>query len=167
MTPEELFTSHEIRSLTLAPDTDIRDAEASRVELDFADGYRVSFKLLEGPAVNVYRWLEAIGPPPDCPVTLTPRGHELSPDQCGETVRKLIASISGRVAKIHREQKILNTQPLGKSFLLHGRTRFEVLEDNGKGQLTIRIQRDGNSSEAGLAASDLLDGLHAGVITPA
>ena len=56
-------------------------------------------------------------------------------------------------------------KPVGKSFLLYGKTRFDVLSDNGKGQLAIRIQREDGSSEAGMAANDPLDGLYAGVIT--
>lgn len=68
------------------------------------------------------------------------------------------------MAKIHKEQSILHIQPVGKTFLLMDKTRFDVLADDGEGQLSIRIYREGEVSEAGLAANDLLDGLYSGII---
>jgi len=77
----------------------------------------------------------------------------------------LIEAIRPRVAKVHKGQSILGTQPLGKTFVLYDKTRCEVLADNGEGQLTIRIVRQDGSAEASLAANDLLNGLYSGAIT--
>ena len=88
--------------------------------------------------------------------------------QLQQQMDQLIAAISSRVAKIHKEQSILHIQPVGKTFLLMDKTRFDVLTDDGEGQLSIRIYRDGGindlGNEAGLAANDLLDGLYSGII---
>ena len=161
----ELFARYEVRSLRIARDADIRAAEASLVEISFAGGYRVSFKLLEGEAAQLYRFLEGVGAAPRCEPQLTPAGRQLGPDERAAWLRILLGAIADRVAKIHKEQSILNIQPVGKSFLLYGKTQFDVLSDDGEGQLAIRIQRADGSSEAALGANDLLDGLYAGIIT--
>lgn len=163
----EFFARYEIHSLRIARDADIRAAEASLVEIFFTAGSRVSFKLLEGEAAQVYRNLEGIGAAPRCEPQLTPAGRQLGADERGAWLRVLLAAITDRVAKIHKEQSILNVQPVGKRFLLYGKTQFEVLSDDGQGQLAIRILRADGSSDAALAANDLLDGLYAGIITQA
>lgn len=162
----EFFSRYEIRSLRIARDADIRAAEASLVEIFFTGGFRVSFKLLEGEAAQLYRYFEGIGAAPGCEPELTATGRQLSADERGASLRILLAAITDRVAKIHREQSILNIQPVGKRFLLYGKTEFDVLADDGEGQLAIRILRADGGSEAALAANDLLDGLYAGIITP-
>jgi hypothetical protein len=161
-----LFARYGIRALRIAPDADIRAAQASLVEIDFTGGFRVAFKLLEGEAAQVCRYLEGIGAAPGCEPELTATGRQLGPDERDAWLRRLLAAINDRVAKIHREQSILNVQPVGKRFLLYGKTPFDVLSDDGEGQLAIRILRADGSSEAALAANDLLDGLYAGIITP-
>lgn len=161
----EFFARYGIRSLRIARDADIRAVEASLVEIFFTDGFRVSFKLLEGDAAQLYRNLKGIGAAPGCKPELTPAGRLLGADEQGAWLRILLAAITDRVAKIHKEQSILNIQPVGKRFLLYGKTQFEVLSDDGQGQLAIRIQRADGSSDAALAANDLLDGLYAGIIT--
>lgn len=163
----EFFARYEIRSLRITRDADIRAAEASLVAIFFTSGFRVSFKLLEGEAAQVYRYLEGIGAAPGCEPQLTPAGRQLGPDERGAWLRILLDAIADRVAKIHKEQSILNIQPVGKRFLLYGKTQFDVLSDDGEGQLAIRILRADGGSEAALAANDLLDGLYAGTITPA
>lgn len=163
----EFFARYGIRSLRITRDADIRAAEASLVEIFFAGGFRVSFKLLEGGAAQVCRYLEGIGAAPACEPELTSAGRQLGPDERGAWLRILLDAIADRVAKIHKEQSILNIQPVGKRFLLHGKTQFDVLSDDGEGQLAIRIQRGDGGSEAALAANDLLDGLYAGIITEA
>ncbi len=162
----EFFSRYEIRSLRIARDADIRAAEASLVEIFFTGGFRVAFKLLEGKAAQLYRYLEGIGAAPECAPELTPAGRQLGADERDAWLRILLAAISDRVAKIHKEQSILNIQPVGKRFLLYGKTPFDVLSDDGEGQLAIRILRADGGSEAALAANDLLDGLYAGIITP-
>ena len=159
------FSRYEIRSLRIARDADIRAAEASLVEIFFTGGFRVSFKLLEGEAAQLYRYFEGIGAAPGCEPELTAAGRQLGADERGASLRILLAAITDRVAKIHREQSILNIQPVGKRFLLYGKTEFDVLTDDGEGQLAIRILRADGGSEAALAANDLLDGLYAGIIT--
>jgi len=163
----EFFSRYEIRSLRIARDADIRAAEASLVEIFFTGGFRVSFKLLEGEAAQLYRYFEGIGAAPGCEPELTAAGRQLGADERGASLRILLAAITDRVAKIHREQSILNIQPVGKRFLLYGKTPFDVLADDGEGQLAIRILRADGGSEAALAANDLLDGLYAGIITQA
>jgi hypothetical protein len=161
----EFFARYEVRSLRVARDADIRAVEASLVEIFFAGGFRVSFKLLEGAAAQLYRHFEGIGGAPRCEPELTAAGQQLGADERTARLRILLSAITDRVAKIHKEQSILNIQPVGKSFLLYGKTRFDVLSDDGEGQLAIRILRADGSSAAALAANDLLDGLYAGIIT--
>lgn len=178
------FEQYRLDSLRVTQDTDIRGKPVSLVDISFApaqgsgsDRYQVAFKLLaqveeEGAAGNEaadsHQFLRAIGPPPTCTLDLTPAGQSLSAEQLQQRMDQLIAAISARVAKIHKEQSILHIQPVGKSFLLMDKTRFEVLADDGEGQLNIRIYRDGGindlGNEAGLAANDLLDGLYSGII---
>ncbi|MGH8033603.1 MAG: hypothetical protein ACREO9_00145 [Lysobacterales bacterium] len=165
------FTRFQIGEIRLSPDTDIRDREVSRVEVcfgqgadDAARGYRVVFKLLE-QAADAHRYLRRIGPPPECALELTPQGEQLGDEEREARIASLLSAITGRVAKVHEEQSILNIQPVGKTFLLMGKTRFVVLADDGEGQLRIRLHRAGENSEAGLNANDLLDGLYSGLIT--
>jgi hypothetical protein len=80
-------------------------------------------------------------------------------------VRDFIAAIRERVEKIHKEQSILGTQPVGKIFVLNNKTRFKVLADDGEGQLSIEIMDKEGGREARLGANDLLDGLYVGLIT--
>jgi hypothetical protein len=162
-----------IDELLISQDVDIRDREVSRVEVRFgaapgddAPGYHVVFKLLD-QAADAHRILRRIGPPPECLLELTPEGERLADEIQEACVAELLAAIAGRVAKVHKEQSILNLQPVGKSFLLMGKTRFDVLADDGEGQLRIRLHRPEGSSEAGLNANDLLDGLYSGLITRA
>jgi hypothetical protein len=157
----------------VSQDADIRDREVSRVDVSFgaepgdgARAYHVVFKLLD-QAADAWRYLRRVGPPPECTPELTPEGERLGAEEQAAQLGVLIRAIESRVAKVHKEQSILNIQPLGKSFLLMGKTRFEVLADDGEGQLRIRIHRPEGSSEAGLNANDLLDGLYSGLITRA
>jgi hypothetical protein len=162
----DFFDAYDIQSIQVSHDADIRDDEASLVDICFdsgGDGYRASFKLLAGAAARIHRQLKAIGP--GLELDLTPEGKAAGAQAVAQTLRVFIEAITDRVAKVHREQSILGIQPVGKSFLLYGKTRFEVLSDDGKGRLAIRIMRKDGSSEAGLNANDLLDGLYAGVIT--
>ena len=169
------FEQYRLDSLRVTQDTDIRGKPVSLVDIGFAptqgsdsDRYQVAFKLLEQTAGNgaadSHQFLRAIGPPPACTLELTPAGQSLSAEQLQQRMDQLIAAISSRVAKIHKEQSILHIQPVGKTFLLMDKTRFDVLTDDGEGQLSIRIYREGEVSEAGLAANDLLDGLYSGII---
>ena len=165
----DFFASYDINKIRIFRDTDIRDAEASLVEVSFGRGdetgpYQVNFKLLS-QASRIHRHLLSIGPRPDLRLELSPQGEDQGHDMLDSLVREFLQAIRDRVAKVHKEQSILGIQPVGKSFLLYGKTRFDVLSDNGKGQLAIRIQREDGNSEAGMAANDLLDGLYAGVIT--
>lgn len=166
---EGFYKAYDIHSICVSADADIRDEETSLVDIQFSAGeetgsYRVNFKLL-GAASRTHRYLKRLGPRPQLQVELTPAGVAMGQDSIRKLFAEFVEAIRDRVAKIHKEQSILGIQPVGKSFLLYGKTRFEVLSDNGAGQLAIRIQREEGSSEAGMAANDLLDGLYAGVIT--
>ena len=169
------FNQYRLDSLRITPDTDIGGKPVSLVDIRFvpaqgsgSDRYQVAFKLLaqagDDGAADSHLFLHAIGPPPDCSLALTPAGQSLSAEQLQERIDRLISAISTRVAKIHKEQSILHIQPVGKTFLLMDKTRFEVLADDGEGQLNIRVYREGDVTEAGLAANDLLDGLYSGII---
>jgi hypothetical protein len=169
----EFLETYDISAIRIAQDADIRDHEASLVEITFrqdseggSSGCRVNFKIL-GEAARTHRFLLGISAPPNTTLELTQQGLDLGGQQVSRIVRGFIDAIAARVAKVHKEQSILGIQPVGMTFVLHGRTRFEVLSDNGKGQLTIRILKKDGSNEAGLAANDLLDGLYSGVITRA
>jgi len=162
-------------SLRITPDTDIRGNPVSLVDISFipaegsgSDQYQVAFKLLaqagDDGAADSHLFLRSIGAPPACKLELTPAGQSLSAKQLELRIDQLISALSTRVAKIHKEQSILHIQPVGKTFLLMDKTRFDVLADDGEGQLNIRIYREGEVNEAGLAANDLLDGLYSGII---
>jgi hypothetical protein len=169
----EFLETYDISAIRIAQDADIRDREASLVEITFRQDSEggsstclVNFKIL-GEAARTHRFLLGISAPPNITLELTQLGLELGGQQVSRIVRGFINAIAARVAKVYKEQSILGIQPVGMTFILYDRTRFEVLSDNGKGQLTIRILKKDGSSEAGLAANDLLDGLYSGVITRA
>ena len=159
----DFFQRYEILAIRISRDADIRDSEACRVDVSFADGFHVSFKLLDGPAAQAHRFFEGIKPGPE-PI-LAAGASDLDDDSRKKLLQAFLDAIDNRVAKVYKEQSILNIQPVGKSFLLYGKTRFDVLSDNGEGQLAIRIRRPDGNSDAAFAANDLLDGLYAGIIT--
>jgi len=172
MKTADFLQSYGIEELRLQRDGDIRHRDVSRVEVAFGSGedgaqaYRVDFKLLD-QASDAHHHLRRIGPAPDCTVEWTDAGAQLGPDEKAARLTQLLNAIRDRVDKVHKEQSILNIQPVGKSFLLMGKTRFEVLSEDGEGQLRIRLHREDEVSEAGLNANDLLDGLYTGLITRA
>ena len=167
------FDDYGVAAIRISKAADIRDAEVSQVDINFgqrpggsSQDYAVTFKVLDR-ASDTHRFLLGIGSPPDFKVELTGLGEEIGSAEICDRIRVLIDVIKPRVAKVHKEQSILGTKPLGKTFLLYNKTRFEVLTDNGEGQLTIRIIRKDGTDEASLSANDLLDGLYSGVITEA
>lgn len=171
MQPVTLFEQYTIDELCISADVDIGDRAVTRVDVCFGRGpdnevreYRVAFKVLD-QASGTHRYLRRIGPPPQCRLELTAAGERLGEAEQTTCVARLLDAIAGRIAKVHKEQSILNIQPVGKSFLLMGKTRFEVLADDGAGQLSIRVHHPAGSSAAGLNANDLLDGLYSGLIT--
>ena len=171
MKPVTVFERYAIHELCISADVDIDDRAVTRVDVCFGRGpgnevraYRVAFKLLD-QASDTHRYLRRIGPAPECRLELTAAGERLGEPERTTCIAQLLDAIAGRIAKVHQEQSILNIQPLGKSFLLMGKTRFEVLADDGAGQLSIRLHYPAGSSEAGLSANGLLDGLYSGLIT--
>ena len=169
----DFFAAYHIHSIRISKGADIRDNEISLVDISFnhdsgdeSQSYLVTFKVLN-QASDTHQYLLGISARPDFKLDLTQAGNDLGSEAICAKIRSFIKAINTRVAKVYKEQSILSTQPLGKTFLLYGKTRFKVLTDNGEGQLTISIIRNDGSSEAGLSANDLLDGLYTGVITPA
>ena len=65
MTAAGFLERYEIHSIRISREADIRDAEACLVEVSFAGGSRVSFKLLDGPAARTHRYFEGIQPGPE------------------------------------------------------------------------------------------------------
>ncbi len=166
------FEDYRIRSIGISIGADIRSDVISQVEINFlrdadndAAGYAVSFKLLD-KASDAHRYLRGIGGQlSDYRVQLTEEAQSMGSNAIAGKVRDFIAAIRERVEKIHKEQSILGTQPVGKIFVLNNKTRFKVLADDGEGQLSIKIMDNEGDSEAKFGASDLLDGLYAGLIT--
>lgn len=162
-----LFEKYDIHSIRIAADSDIRASEASRVEIRFNSGgdrsaaYGVTFKLL-GPGAGAHRYLRGIGP--GSAPELTDEGRALGTEGIEPTLNELVGAIGNRIAKIHKEQSILNIQPVGKTFTLSGKTRFDVIADDGDGRLRIRIHAAEGDKDAALSANDLLDGLYTGLI---
>lgn len=197
MKPSDFFAKYGIAGLKVSPGADIRDHAVSRVEVEFADdpdegapGYRIDFKVQDESAAGsqhhstagslaasragsleqapeAHRVLRRIGAAPGCAIEWTADGDALGNEEKAAAIAALLRAIEDRVAKVHKEQSILNIQPVGKTFLLMDKTRFEVLADDGEGQLKIRLHRPEGTSEAGLNANDLLDGLYSGLITRA
>ncbi len=170
---QDFYTEFDIQSIRISQATDIRDAEVSQVDIGFgsdsgdsSQNYAATFKVLH-EASDTHRYLSGIGAPPDFKVDLTAAGKELGPEEICNRIRTFMDAVRSRVAKVHKEQSIMGIRPLGKTFVLHNKTRFEVLDDDGEGQLRIRIVRKDGSDEAGLTANDLLDGLYSGAITEA
>lgn len=165
----DFFDKYRLDSIRVAEDSDIRGMPVSLVDIRFtpaesdARPYQVAFKLLD-QATDTHLFLRGIGGPPGHQIDLTPLGESLGREQVQDRINQLLSALVSRVAKIYKEQSILHIQPVGKTFLLMDKTRFEVLTDDGQGQLSIRIHRHGSVSEAGLAANDLLDGLYSGII---
>jgi len=171
MKPVAFFQRFDLVELIVAADRALGNRAITRVQAVFGEdpqegtrGCRVDFKVLDR-ASGAQRYLRRIGPAPECAVEWTAAGEALSAGAQQALVSELLDAIGDRIAKVHKEQSILNVQPVGKSFLLMDRTRFDVLADDGAGQLRIRIHRPEGVSEAGLAANDLLDGLYSGLIT--
>lgn len=167
----EFLTRYHIEELLVGRDADIADREVSRVEVEFgreadegARACRVVFKLLD-QASDTHRYLRRVGPPPECAIEWVAQGLGLGAAEQRACIARLLKAIDSRVAKVYTEQSILNIRPVGKSFVLMGQTRFDVLSDDGEGQLRIRLYRPDGSSEAALGANDLLDGLYSGLIT--
>jgi hypothetical protein len=169
----DFFQAYEVQAIRISRAEDIRAAEVSQVDIRFGrepgdatQNYSVAFKILDR-GCDTHRYLRGIGSPPDFEPDLTSAGCDLGRDELCVRIRAFIDAIKPRVVKVHKEQLILGTQPLGKTFVLYNKTRFEVLADNGEGQLTIRIVRKDGSGKASLSANDLLDGLYSGAITEA
>ena len=135
------FDQYRLDSLRIAQDADISGKPVSLVNIRFipaegsgSDQYQVAFKLLaldgDKGAADSYLFLRAIGSPPECTLELTPEGESLGREQVQQRIDRLINALSSRVAKIHKEQSILHIQPVGKTFLLMDKTRFDVLADD-------------------------------------
>ncbi len=166
----KLFADYSLRSLSLSRGTDISGQEVSDVEIRLAtdiddpgSDHRVSFKVLDRGA-DSHRYISSVVVQPRLELSLTDEGRRLSTEDVSAKALRFIDSIDTRVAKIHQEQSILSTQPVGKTFELNHKTRFTVLADDGAGHLTISIQGKDGEQQAKLAANDLLDGLYAGFI---
>jgi hypothetical protein len=165
------FEDYRIRSIGISIGADIHNDVVSQVEINFfrdadndAAGYVVSFKLLD-KASDAHRYLRGIGGQlSDFRVQLTEETQGMGSNAIAGKVRDFIATIKERVEKIHKEQSILGTRPVGKIFVLNNKTRFKVLADDGEGQLSIEIMGKKGGREAKLAANDLLDGLYVGLI---
>ena len=170
MSLANFFDRYRLDWLGITPNTDISGKPVSLVDIHFkpaagsaTGSYQVAFKLLD-QAADTHQYLRAIGAPPDFSLELTANGKSLSETQLRDRIRHLLIALEQRVAKIHKEQSILHIKPVGKNFLLMDKTRFEVLADDGQGQLSIRVNRKEGVKEAGLGANDLLDGLYSGII---
>ncbi len=165
------FDDYLIRSIGISIGSDIRNDAVSQVDIHFfrevgndATAYLVSFKLLDR-ASDAYRYLRSISSQnTNFQVQAAEAGQGLGSDALARKVRNFIAAIRERVEKIHKEQSILGTQPLGKTFILNNKARFKVVADDGEGQLTIEIMGQQGGREARLGMNDLLDGLYTGMI---
>ncbi|MES9926460.1 MAG: hypothetical protein ABW152_20490 [Candidatus Thiodiazotropha endolucinida] len=167
------FNEYGIRIINITKGEDIRKDEVSHVEIVFAaetdsDGKDtvVSFKLTE-QASDLHRYISTIDCSTNPILDLTASGEKLVAGAVRGRLWHFINTISPRVAKIHKEQSILATRPLGKTFILNNKTQFKVLKDDGEGHLTIGIIDGDVVREAKLSANDLLDGLYVGMIAPA
>jgi hypothetical protein len=165
------FEDYRVRSIGISVGTDIRNDVISQIEINFfrdadndAADYVVSFKLLDR-ASDAHRYLRGIGGrSSDFRVQVTEETQGLGRQAIAGKVRDFIATIKERVEKIHKEQSILGTQPVGKIYILNNKSRFKVLADDGQGQLRIEIMDKEGRREARLGANDLLDGLYVGLI---
>jgi hypothetical protein len=72
-------------------------------------------------------------------------------------------SIDGRLQRIRHEEDVQNIEYLGNTFVLGGKTVFDVVADE-EGRLTIEMHKGDKRQQAMLLASSLLDGLYDGSI---
>ncbi len=147
-----------LQSVRLAEVAGVSEGAASVCDIvvDFADGYRVRFKLptAETPAAS---GVVELGPAGEVHVE---HGHAV-PDE--EQLRGFFRRIETRLEKIQHEQSVQTITYLGNTFILNDKTVFDVVGDED-GRLAIEMHRRGERKPAVLLASALLDGLYDGSI---
>jgi len=135
-------------------------ASADRVcnlDIRFAQGYRVQFKL-QGDQALLGERVSALSA--DGSVASL---SAADPEALEGELEALFKSIEGRLARIQHEQEVQSIEFLGNTFVLNNQTVFDVVEDVD-GRLGIEMHKGDERQSAMLLASSLLDGLYDGSI---
>ena len=127
------------------------------LDVRFGEGYSVQFKL-QGRAAGIGETVRRLlgDGSIECARAVDPAALEAE-------LAALFREIDGRLQRIRHEQEVQRIRYLGNTFVLNGKTVFDVVEDVD-GRLTIAMHRDGGRQQAMLQASALLDGLYDGSI---
>ena len=129
------------------------------LELQFEAGYKVQFKLQDSLALLGEKVRGING---DGELDVVPGCNA---DGLEEELESFFKSIEGRLIRIRHEEDVQNIEYLGNTFVLNGKTVFDVVADED-GQLSIEMHKEGGRQQAMLLASSLLDGLYDGSIKP-
>ena len=147
-------------ALQLQPGVVAAAERVCHLDLLFEAGYRVQFKL-QGELALLGESLSRI----DADGTLTAMAGQGDSAAQEPLLERFFKSIEGRLQRIRHEQEVQNIRYLGNTFVLHGRTVFDVVADED-GRLTLEMHRGSERQQAMLLASALLDGLYDGSIVP-
>jgi hypothetical protein len=129
------------------------------LELVFEAGYKVQFKLqgelaLLGDKLSQLQGDGSVS----CLAGVDAAGLETE-------LETFFKFIEGRLQRIRHEEDVQNIEYLGNTFVLSGKTVFDVVADED-GKLSIEMHKGDQRQQAMLLASSLLDGLYDGSIVP-
>lgn len=144
-------------ALELQPGVVATAEQVCHLELEFEAGYKVQFKL-QGVLAQLGEHISALAA--DGSLSLL-QGNDAAALEC--RLEDFFKSIEGRLKRIRHEEDVQGIEYLGNTFVLNGKTVFDVVADDG-GRLTIAMHRGEERREAMLLASSLLDGLYDGSI---
>jgi hypothetical protein len=155
----EYCQRYAIRQISLELQSGVVDTaeQVCHLELEFEAGYKVQFKLQGEQALlgDKLSQLQGDGSV-TCLAVADPAGLE-------SELEDFFKSIEGRLQRIRHEEDVQNIEYLGNTFVLGGKTVFDVIADED-GRLTIDMHKGEKRQQAMLLASSLLDGLYDGSI---
>lgn len=127
------------------------------IRAEFSEGYLVQFKLPLAQ-LPLAQWVSRLGTD-----NVQWREAAVGEGEFDTAIAAFFGDVAGRFDRVLHEQRVQSIQYLGNRFVLNGKTVFDVVADTD-GKLTIAMHRDGETREALLLASSLLDGLYDGSI---
>ena len=157
----QYFSRYDIDRIDLAMQPGVVESAESVCHLDitFTPGYRVQFKL-QGELARLGERVASFLPEGKVVLHDGATGPETE-----AAYAAFFNSIEGRLARIQHEERVQGITFLGNTFVLNGKTVFDVVGDDD-GRLTIEMHKGDQRQSAMLLASSLLDGLYDGSIVP-